>query len=185
MPISLSSMSLESSSAAAIPPKASPCSHTPCPPPPPRLSITHRRTGGRSFSAALNNHSPLKAQSRKPLLRPLQLSSSLHDQAAGGQSDSESVAQQALLEYLHGELGLPEEEAANIVSGAPKYLGTLIDEVKELDELPELWGEFSYRRGQTVEQKTRGKTVMGRSNSKSGETAKLGFRRRCCRKPMR
>lgn len=146
MPIFLSMMSLESSSATAIPLKASPCSHSHCPSPSPKLFVTHRHGEGRSSVAAPKNLRSLKTQSRETL-RPLRLSSSHNNPPADGTSDLESAAKQALSEYLQGELGLSEETAINIASGAPKYLVTLIEGVKELDELPDLWGEFGYQKG--------------------------------------
>ncbi|KAK4767760.1 hypothetical protein SAY87_002901 [Trapa incisa] len=139
MPISLSTVSLESASAAAIPSKASPCCQTP---PPSNLFITRRHGGGRATLSAPKNHGPLRTQPRKPL-RPVHLSSSHHTPPA----DPEAAAKEALSEYFHGELGLSEEESVSIVSMAPKFLATLIDDVKELDELPQLWGEYGYQKG--------------------------------------
>lgn len=56
-------------------------------------------------------------------------------------------AQKALSEFLSQEFGLSEDETTAIVSKAPKYVGSLVEEVAELDELSRWDSEYKEAAG--------------------------------------
>lgn len=106
------------------------------------LSSAHLST--RSFNCLLP--SPLHAQNRRPGLPPL-LSSpgdvpspEAEDEEEEGEEgdDSASSAREAVSRLLHLDFGLSLDDASRVASNAPDYIRSLIDGVRELDELS-LW----------------------------------------------
>lgn len=60
------------------------------------------------------------------------------DEEEGEEEDRASSARDALSRLLHLEFGLSSDDASRVASNAPDYIRSLIDGVRELDELS-LW----------------------------------------------
>ncbi|XP_030476441.1 transcription termination factor MTERF4, chloroplastic [Syzygium oleosum] len=127
------------------------------PPPPPvsdaaaaaaiPLSSAPAHFSTRGFHCLLPR-SPLGTQNRRPKHPPL-LSSPAdvpspedeedeEDEDEGEEDDSASSARDAVSRLLHLEFGLSSDDASRVASNAPDYIRSLIDGVRELDELS-LW----------------------------------------------
>ncbi|KAF8007656.1 hypothetical protein BT93_K1602 [Corymbia citriodora subsp. variegata] len=132
----------------------------PPPPPPPSsvsdttaavpLSSAHFST--RSFHCLLL--SPLTTRNRRPKLPPLlsipgdvpspeeeedeEEDDDDDEEEEEDEDDTASLARDALSRLLHLEFGLSLEDASRVASHAPDYIRSLIDGVRELDELS-LW----------------------------------------------
>ncbi|KAI3437145.1 uncharacterized protein J3R85_005563, partial [Psidium guajava] len=118
------------------------------PPPPPSPFSDTAAAAAIHFSTRIFNclpPSPLNTTHHRPPKLPPLLSSPVDVPSPPDDDDDEqysaSSARHAVSRLLHLEFGLSSDDASRVASNAPHYIRSLIDGVRELDDLS-LWDSF-------------------------------------------